>query len=344
MYKVGVIGLGSIASRYSNPSDPYPYCHVGGIRLCESTELIAVADLSEERRNEFKQTWGPAFPPDSIRYYEKSSEMLDKESFDIVAICVRGPYHYDVTMEVIKSGNTRFIFLEKPMGCSLLEVDEMTKAAEAKNIPIIVDYSRHWAPHLIKLQELVKNGLIGSVQSVIGYCGGGVLSFAIHTTDLICQFAGYDPVSVCGYVQEYKAEVPSGYEPEPGMIGAVIRFSSGVTAYHVGQHGTAGAFSVDVLGSEGSLKAGMYINTVVKDKNGQLIDNSKLDLPPNASVFKVAYEQISAYLDGGPMPHCAKNDYMAVNEIGFATIESSLTGKTIDIPCQKRDRLIFANG
>jgi predicted dehydrogenase len=344
MHKVGVIGLGSIAARYSTPEDPYPYCHVGGIRLCESTELVAVADLSEERRQEFKQVWGPGFPEDSIRYYESSTEMLEKESFDIVAVCVRGPYHYKATMEVIKSGKTKFIFLEKPMGCSLNEVDEMTKAAEAKSIPIIVDYSRHWAPHLIKLQELVKSGLIGNIQSVIGYCGGGVLSFAIHTTDLICQFAGYDPVSVCGYVQSSEGQVPDGYETEPAVIGATIRFASGVTAFHIGNHGVAGAFSVDVLGSEGSLRAGIYIPTVLRNKQGQQVDNNTLELPENASVFKVAYEQIAAYLDGGLMPHCAKDDYMAVNEIGFAMIESAITGKTIDIPCQNRSRLIFANG
>lgn len=62
MYKAGIIGPGNIAARYAKPSDSYPYCHTGGIRFCDATELVAVADLSEERREEFKQTWGPAFP------------------------------------------------------------------------------------------------------------------------------------------------------------------------------------------------------------------------------------------------------------------------------------------
>ena len=342
MYKVGIIGLGNIAARYSKPSDAHPYCHTGGIRLCDSTELVAVADMSAERREEFKQVWGVAFPPDSIKYYETDVEMLEKEQLDIVAVCVRGPHHYKVTMEVLKA-DIKAIFLEKPMGCSLNEVDEMTKIADAKGIPIIVSYSRHWAPHLLALQEKVKNGLIGQVQSVVGYCGGGVLSFAIHTTDLICQFAGYDPASVSGFVHG-GGQVPEGYEPEPAVIGATIRYKSGVTAYHVGQHGKLTGFTVDVLGSEGSLRAGMYVKTVLYDKDNKLVDNATLNLPENASVFKMAYQQICDYLSGGPLPHCTKNDYMAINEIGFAMIESSLTGKTIDIPCQKRDRLIFANG
>jgi len=342
VYKVGIIGLGSIAARYAKPSDPYPYCHTGGVLLCDSTELVAVADLSKERRKEFEEAWGPAFPADSISYYKTDTEMLEKEELDIVAVCVRGPHHYKVTMEVLKA-DIKAIFLEKPVGCSLKEVDEMTEGADAKGIPIIVGYSRHWAPHLLRLQELVKDGLVGDVQSVIGYCGGGVLSFAIHTTDLICQFAGYDPASVSAFVNQSQGEVPEGYEPEPGVIGATIRFESGVTGYHIGQHGKVGGFSVDVIGSEGSLRAGMYIGSVLH-KNGKLVDVGTLDIPENASVYKVAYEQICEYLNGGAAPHCARDDYMAVNEIGFAMIESAITGKTIKLPCRKRDRLIFANG
>ena len=53
MYRVGIIGLGSIAARYSTPDDAYPYCHTGGIRFCETTELVAVADMSQERQTEF---------------------------------------------------------------------------------------------------------------------------------------------------------------------------------------------------------------------------------------------------------------------------------------------------
>jgi len=342
MYRVGVIGLGNIAARYSKPSDPYPYCHVGGIRLCEKTQLVAVADLSKERRDEFAQTWGPAFPEGSIRYYESETQMLESEKLDIVAVCVRGPWHFAVMKNVLQT-DIRVVFLEKPMGCSLQEVDEMTASANAKGILIVVDYSRHWGPHLLRLEELVRNGLVGEVESVIGYCGGGVLSFAIHTTDMICQFAGYDPAHVVGTVAG-TGEAPEPYEAEPALVAAHIAYKSGVQAFHVGRHGRAPAFSVDVLGTEGQLRTGFYRDTVLLDKEGKHVDNATLGLPPNESVFKVAYAQIAAFLDGGPAPHCSGADYLAVNEIGFATIESDRTGRRIEIPSANRDRLIFANG
>lgn len=91
MYRVGVTGLGNIAARHSTPDDPFPYCHVGGIRLWKATPLVAVADLSKERRDKFAKTWGPAFPEGSIRYYESEIQTLENETLDIVAVCVRGP-------------------------------------------------------------------------------------------------------------------------------------------------------------------------------------------------------------------------------------------------------------
>lgn len=341
MYRVGIIGLGSIASRYSTPDDAYPYCHAGGIRLCDTTELVAVADMSPERQADFKNTWGPGFPDNSINYYETDTQMLESEKLDIVAVCVRGPHHFQVMQNVLRA-DIKAIFLEKPAGCSLEEVDTMTAGADAKGIPIVVDYTRHWGPHLIRLQSLIKDGLIGEVQSVIGYCGGGVLSFSIHTTDMICQFAGYDPISVTGYV-EGGGDVPESYEPEPAIVGSTIKYESGIIGFHVGKHGVRGGFSIDILGSEGSVQAGFYSSTTVH-KEGKLIDNATLNLPENASPFKVAYKQITDYLDGGSLPHCARDDYTAVNEIGFATIESAITGQTINLPCQNRNRLIFANG
>ncbi len=112
MNRVGIIGLGSIAARYSKPDDPYPYCHAGGIRHCETTELVAVADMSVERQDEFKSTWGPGFPNNSINYYETDVQMLESEKLDIVAVCVRGPHHFQVMQNVLKA-DIKAIFLEK---------------------------------------------------------------------------------------------------------------------------------------------------------------------------------------------------------------------------------------
>ncbi|CAI6086377.1 Gfo/Idh/MocA family protein [Cohnella sp. JJ-181] len=339
MYKVGVIGLGAIAAMYATPASEHPYCHVGGIRQSGKVELAAAAELSEAAREKFAGVWGEAFP--ALRYYDGSAAMLEKEALDIVAVCVRGPYHYRVVMEAIEAG-PRAIFLEKPPSCSLEEMDGMVEAAARKGIPVVVSYSRHWNPHILRLQQLVREGLLGEVKTVVAYCGHYVLSFASHTTDLICQFAGYEPEEV--YARgTAKGDAPTGYEPEPTLDHMTIRFANGVTGVQVGGNGEHGSMYAEVFGEKGMLRVGMYTPTVLFDAQGQKLDLEPLQLPAPASVFTVAYDQIADYLDGGPLPHCTDAHFVAVNEIGFGAIESMHTGRAIPLPVPHRTRKVFAN-
>ena len=133
MYKVGIIGLGNIAAGYSGPEDAAPYTHAGGINHSNKVELTAVADLSEETRENFRAKWGECFP--ETHYYNSSQEMLTSEMLDIIAICTRGPHHYAAVMEAIKA-SPKAIFLEKPPTCSLSQMDEIVSVAKAANIPI----------------------------------------------------------------------------------------------------------------------------------------------------------------------------------------------------------------
>ena len=96
----------------------------------------------------------------------------------------------------------------------------------------------------MRLQELVQQEqLIGDVHTVIGYVGGTFLSFASHTTDLICQFAGYNPKSVMAQGHYRPDEtVPTGYEGEPVVEGVLIAFDKGIKGIHVGADGANGGF------------------------------------------------------------------------------------------------------
>lgn len=341
MYRVGVIGLGSIAAMYGKPDQKEPYCHVGGILHSKTVRLAAVADLSEEAQARFRSVWGNAFP--ELNYYKSSGEMLQAEKLDIVAVCVRGPHHYQVMMEVLEAG-PQAIFLEKPPSCSLVEMDEMVEMAAQKNIPVTVSYSRHWAPHILRMQELVEDGLIGTVRKVVGYTGGSILSFGIHTTDLICQFAGYNPQAVFA-TGKVSGDAPAGYEPEPALDTMVIEFPQGVTGVQIGEDGEFGGFYCEVYGTEGSIRAGMYIPPFARNSKREPIDLRQYGMPPRASVFTVAYNEIAGYLGGeGPLPACTNDRFVAVNEIGFAAIESIHRKERVTLPNQHRTRKVYANG
>lgn len=340
MYKVGIVGLGKIAYAYAKPGDPYPYCHAGGVKLSKRVQLVAAADLDPARREEFNTLWGP------VHLYDDGQKMFENEKLDIIAVCVRGPLHERMTLAAIAAG-PKVVFQEKPAGCSLREVDNVHKAAVEKGILVLMSHSRHWGPHVLRMAEAIRGGLIGDVELVVGYCPGGPLSFAVHEIDMICQFAGYDPVSVAASMAGKSESVPQGYEVEPAILGAVIRYRSGVTGLHVGGKSTAGSFCVDVNGSNGRAFVPFYGQPKAwtgKGKDEKEVPLSALNMPPNASPFLVAYEQIADYLDTGKMPDCGPEMYRPVNEIAFGMIESGVSGQSVPLPCARRDRLVFANG
>jgi predicted dehydrogenase len=341
MYRVGIVGIGAIAAlQWGDPGDVAPYNHAGGIHQSDRVALAAVADLSRERQGAFRSKWGAHFP--KTHYYDTIAAMCASEDLDIISVCVRGPHHFAVTMEVIEA-RPRAIFLEKPPTCSLNEMDEMIAAAGAAGIPITVSYSRHWAPSVLRMEQLVKDGLIGDVKMVVGYCGGTFLSFASHTTDLICQVAGYCPAAVFARGAA-EGDAPDGYEPEPSLTSMIIEYENGVAGVQVGDAGDHGSFYCDVIGTEGRARTGIYIPPFACDGQGQPIDLAQHKMPGNASPFKGAYEQIAAHLDGGPLPACTDEDWLAVHEVGFAAIESVLTDRRVPLPNANRTRRIFANG
>lgn len=340
MHKVGMVGLGRIAAGYSEPGDVAPYTHAGGIHHSCTVELAAVADVSAEARDQFKAKWGECFP--GTTYYSSLEEML-AAGLDIVAICTRGPHHHAAALAAIQA-SPRAIFLEKPPTCSLAQMDEIVSAAKEAGIPITVSYSRHWGPHVVRMAELVQDGLIGKVTSVVGYCGGSMLSFASHTTDMICQFAGYSPAAVYARGEVPQVDVPDDYEPEPTLRSMVVEFEHGVIGTQIGHAGDHGSFYCDVMGTDGRARIPFYAPPAAFDRKGNPIDLEAYAIPGEASPFQLAYDQIAVYLDGGTLPDCTDDDFVVVHEICFAAIESVLTDQRVTIPNKHRRRRIFANG
>jgi len=344
-YKAGIIGIGSIAAlSYGEPGDAAPYNHAGGLAGSDCVELAAVSDLVRDRQERFRAKWGPTFP--DVNYYDSGAEMLAAEQFDIVAVCVKGPDHYQVMKETLAAA-PKAIFLEKPPTCSLAEIDELTAEARERGIGVTVSYSRHWSPKVLRMAELIRDGLIGEVLTVVGYVGGHVLSFASHVTDQICQFAGYCPTAVFarGRAGELPGEAPSGYEPEPTLDAMHVEFANGVVGVQLGRLGKGTpSFCCEVFGTEGMARTGIYIEPYAQGPDGEPLDLSQRGFPPEISVFTVAYGQIAAHLDGGPLPACTNDEFATVHEIGFAAIESILTGRRIELPNTHRARRVFANG
>jgi predicted dehydrogenase len=347
-----VAGLGAIAQGYGSPQDAAPYCHVGGIRLSPRFALAAAADPFPAARENFREKWGDAFP--DVALHDSLEAMLSARPYDCVAVCVRGPHHQEILRQVF-AAKPRLIFLEKPPTPSLRDQDEVMDLSRRTGVPVTVSYSRHWGAAMMRMAELIRGGLIGRVRGVVAYCGGRTLSFASHTTELLCRFATLTepgaPLTVTATGADCAhptAAVPPefaarGFEVEPDLWGMQVTFSNGVLATQVGRQGDHGQFYADVFGETGRARVGFPSVFAAFDA-----ENKPIELPPvekDGGPFTTAYGQIAAYLDGGPVPDCTGDEFAVVNEIGFGAIESIRSGAApVALPNARRDRIIYANG
>jgi predicted dehydrogenase len=337
MFKVGLIGLGDIAAKYTKPGNLQAYCHAGGVELCEGVEITAVADDSKENMDYYSQTWG------DVSSFASGEEMLDAAPLDIVAICTPAMTHKKLILKAMDAG-VKVIFAEKPLATSLKDIDEINLHADKIGSLVVVSHTRRWGPQLQHMARLIhQEDLIGDLLSITTVCDGPVLTFAIHGIDMLCQFAGdADPVSVFGYTSEPKTESKSGLPEQPIIEGAIVKFNSGVTAYHRGQLGPYDGFVAEILGTKGLAKVGFGSEVQVYDEKNNLMETSELHLPPKVSPFKIAYQEIRDHLEGGGVPNCTRDQYMPVYELAFGLLESSISKREISLPCVNRNRLFYA--
>jgi predicted dehydrogenase len=344
-YRVGVVGLGQVGLTYGRPDEPYPYCHVGGVLHCDRTTLSAVVDRAPAAVGRFTSDWGRLAPDTAT--FSTVADLLGHEVPDIVAVCVREPDRH-ADLNLLLEAKPRAVFLEKPASCSLGEMDEIMTKCRSNGTLLTVSYSRHWTPHVVGLQRLVQDGLIGRVHTIVGYSPGErLLSFACHTIDLICQFAGYQPrrVTATSGPGPYCDDMPPpGYRPEPSYEQISIEFDNGVLGTIHGHAGPHEYWYCDVVGTDGLVRAGQYVAPAAFRPDGEPIALAADSLPPDAGVFTEAYTAIATALDGGAPPACSGNDAATVNEIGFAAVESILSGAPVELPLRHRDLRIFANG
>jgi len=218
-----------------------PFSHAGAYQRSPRTTLVAAADPNAERRAQFGARRGVD------RLYEDYREMVEVEALDVVSISVPTRAHGDVAIDVAARG-VKAIFLEKPIAQSLGEADRMMEAFRRYGTTVAVNHTRTWDPLYGAVRELITNGGIGAVHSVMAHGREGALFGGTHLFDLIRSLLGREPEWVSG-------ELEPGRVFDPGARG-VIAFPDGIRAYANASESDPTGLEVDIVGTEGRLRAG----------------------------------------------------------------------------------------
>ncbi|MFH1978373.1 MAG: Gfo/Idh/MocA family oxidoreductase [Candidatus Aenigmatarchaeota archaeon] len=182
MINVAVVGTGSMGKN-----------HARVYAQLENVNLVAVSDLNKETGKAVADQCG-------CKYYSDFKEMLETETIDAVSVVVPTKFHKDVAVECIKRGKN--VLVEKPIALNADEANEVIRAAEENKIKLMVGHIERFNPAVQKLREIIKNGTLGEITSVI--CRRvGPFPPRIQDANVVVDLAVHD-IDVCTYLLDKK--------------------------------------------------------------------------------------------------------------------------------------------
>ncbi len=151
-YSVIVIGAGSRGRGYTDIMKDFP----------DKFKVVGVAESVDSRRESIKKLHGIS----DDMCFKSWEEVFEKPKMaDIVIIATLDDMHYEPCMKAIESGYD--IMLEKPIALTPKECADIAIAAKKKGVKVLVCHVLRYTPFYKKVKQIIMDGTIGDVMSVI---------------------------------------------------------------------------------------------------------------------------------------------------------------------------------
>jgi predicted dehydrogenase len=144
--RIGVVGVGD-----------HSYRNILPLLTFLPVDFVALADTNSEIGRKTALQYG------NIPHYGSATKMYENERIDAVLLCVSPKMHPELTVAALEAG--LHVWMEKPASTTVRQVDEMIRA-RADRI-VVVGYKKAFMPATAKVVELVRDGVLGDVRSIL---------------------------------------------------------------------------------------------------------------------------------------------------------------------------------
>jgi myo-inositol 2-dehydrogenase/D-chiro-inositol 1-dehydrogenase len=252
--RFGLVGFGAWGQHHAN-----------AITVTDGAELVAIAARSDSSVEAARQ----AYPDAEV--FNDYRKLASRPDLDIVDVVVPSHLHHDVAIAVLSSG--KHLLLEKPMGVSLEQCDDMIRVAKQNERLFAVGHELRLSSMWGKAKQMIDEGFIGKPMYAlvelsrnpyrqgadgwrydISRVGSWILEEPIHFFDLARWY-----LQASGEPERIYAAANSRQPDHPELqdnFSAIMHFSGG--AYAVVSQ-TLAAFehhqTIKVTGTQGALWA-----------------------------------------------------------------------------------------
>lgn len=203
--KVAVIGTGNMGQH-----------HVRIYKELENVKLVAVCDLDVNRAREIAHK-------NHTRYFKKYETLLSKiPDLDIASIVVPTQYHKDVACYFLNHKVN--VLVEKPIADNIKNAKKIIDTALKNKVKLTVGHVERFNPAVVKLKEIIDQGKLGKITSLLARRVGGfpsqirdhnvIIDLAVHDVDIFNFLISEKPKRV--YL--HKSRVHSKIQEDSGEI------------------------------------------------------------------------------------------------------------------------------
>lgn len=347
MFGIGIIGCGKIAQ----------VRHIPEYAGHQDAKLLGFYDINLERAGALAGQYGGTA-------YATVEELLANPDIQAVSICAANFAHAELTIAALNAG--KHVLCEKPMAITLAECEAMVEAAKKNGKFLMIGHNQRLAKAHSVARKLIVDGLIGDIvtfRTTFGHGGpetwsvdpglntwffdktraamGAMADLGIHKTDLIHFLTGQQVVRTTARVTTLDKKDAAGnlisvddnavciYEMSGGAFGTM---TASWTYYGAEDNSTV------LYGTKGIMRIyddpAISIKVILADGSKISYDVEAIQTNDNQTKSGV----IDLWMDclvNGKAPEISGESALAAMRAVFASIQSSETGMTVEIPENK---------
>ena len=144
----GMLGCGAVTEVKSGPA----------FQKARGSRLVAVMRRDAERAADYARRH------DVPRWYDNAAALVADPEVDAVYVATPPSSHLEHVRLVAQAGKPAYV--EKPMGRTFAECQEMMAVCQRAGVPLFVAYYRRALPRFLKVKEWIDSGGLGEIRFV----------------------------------------------------------------------------------------------------------------------------------------------------------------------------------
>jgi predicted dehydrogenase len=238
-----------------------------GVLASSNSQITGLVSGHRDKAERIAAQYG--VPKSSIYSYEDMDKMRDNKSIDAVYVALPNSMHAEYTIRSAKAG--KHVLCEKPMSTTVSEAEAMIAACKAMNVKLMIAYRLHYEPLNLKAVKLIRDGALGTVQTINGAFGfdanptawrlnktlaggGSLFDVGIYVVNACRYLTGEEPVKFTGVTSTIDQD--GRFSTVEENVSWTLKFPSGVVATGSSTYGAQMPGYYKVFASKGWLEMG----------------------------------------------------------------------------------------